>query len=101
MQRASDLPLTATISNSTSAEAPRHPAGHQIDAIDFAEAFQPRSEIHRIAEQRVIEVLVRAEIADDAFPGVEAIDRPGRGEARGELSSMANAQFSANYRRIR
>jgi hypothetical protein len=71
------------------------------DAIDFAEAFQPRSEIHRIAEQRVIEVLVRAEIADDAFPGVEAIDRPGHGEARGELSSMANALFSANYRRIR
>src|ERR1700730_59988 len=47
-------------------------ADHQIDAVDLAEAFQPRGEVHRIAEQRVIEVLLRAEIADDAFPCIEA-----------------------------
>ena len=46
-------------------------ADHQIDAVDLAEAFQPRGEVHRIAEQRVVEMLLRAEIADDAFPGVD------------------------------
>jgi hypothetical protein len=62
MRPASDVPLTARRSNSISAgstEAPgRLRADHQIDATDPAEAFGPRSEIHRIAWQRVIEVLV-------------------------------------------
>ena len=54
-------------------------ADHQIDAINFAQAFQPGSKIHRIAEQRVIEMLLRAVIADAAFAGVDAdahADRP-------------------------
>src|SRR6202035_6062452 len=54
-------------------------ADHQIDAINLAQAFQPGSEIHRIAEQRVIEMLLRAVIAHAAFAGIDAdahADRP-------------------------
>src|SRR3984893_14174107 len=55
-------------------------ADNQIDAVDLAEALQPRRQVHRIAEQRVVEVGLRAEITDDAFAGIDAYAEPDRQE---------------------
>src|SRR5580693_1372582 len=71
-------------------------ADHQIDAINLAQAFQPGSEIHRIAEQRVIEMSPRAVIADAAFAGVDAdanTDRPEYFPRRLRLSLPAAVEF--------
>src|SRR6202043_1862012 len=47
------------------------PADDQIYAVDLAQAFQPRRKVHGVSEQRIIEVFLRAEIADDTFPRVD------------------------------
>src|SRR5713226_6501479 len=47
-------------------------ADDQIDAVLLGEPLEPRRQVHRIAEQRIIEALVRAEIAYAALPGVDA-----------------------------
>src|SRR6266404_1161090 len=47
-------------------------ADDQIDAIELGQPFEPRGQVHRIAEQRIIEALLRSEIADAALAGIDA-----------------------------
>src|ERR1051326_1925742 len=55
----------------------RHPkrgafAENDIDVIGLGLAFETGGQIGVVAEHRIVEALIRAEIAGDAFPGVEA-----------------------------
>ena len=71
-------------------------ADHQIDAVDFAQPFEARGEIDRVAEQRIIEMLLRAEIADDAFAGIDAdadLHRPERRAGGGRFVRPAAVQL--------
>ena len=46
-------------------------ADDQVHAVELAEALEPRGQVHRIAEQRIVKMLHRPEIADAALAAVD------------------------------
>src|SRR5437899_2366984 len=50
----------------------RRLADDQIDAVKLGQPFEPGGQVDRVAEQRIIEALLRSEIADAAFAGIDA-----------------------------
>ena len=42
------------------------------DAVALGLPFEPRGEVHGVAEHRIVEAQVRAHVADDAVAGVDA-----------------------------
>src|SRR5438034_8481107 len=49
----------------------RRLADDQIDPVKLGQPFEPGGQVDRVAEQRIIEALLRAEIADAAFAGID------------------------------
>ena len=47
-------------------------ADDDVDVIGLGLAFEPRGDVGVVAQHRIVEALIRAEIADDAAARVEA-----------------------------
>src|SRR3546814_9729187 len=47
-------------------------AEHDADAVVLRLPFEPRGEVDRVAEHRIVEALARAHVADDALAGIDA-----------------------------
>lgn len=72
-------------------------ADDQIYAVDLAQALQARRNIHRISEQRIVDMFLSAEIPDDTFTRVDPgahLDGLERSAGRQRLAFPAAVQAS-------
>ena len=85
------LPFTAMKSSSSMANLSLAMLGgaraeDDRQAVGLALPFEPRGEVHRVAQHRIVEAQVRSHVADDALAGVEADADLQRNERRAAVA---------------